>query len=126
MVSSPTLRALALINPDVFMVAALTLSPSSLSTGTDSPVRADSSTAVIPSIIIPSTGIASPGFTAKISPGFTSSISTFTSSPSFSTTAVLGAIFTRFFRASVVLPLDNDSKVLPTVIRAGIIAADSK
>ena len=43
-----------------------------------------------------------------------------------STLAVFGAIFIRFFSASVVLPFDRDSSVFPTVISAGIIAALSK
>ena len=40
--------------------------------------------------------------------------------------AVFGAIFIRFFSASVVRPLERDSSVLPIVMKAGIIAADSK
>ncbi|MBQ6912664.1 MAG: tRNA guanosine(34) transglycosylase Tgt [Acidaminococcaceae bacterium] len=55
--------------PDVFTVAALTGSPSALSTGIDSPVRADSLTAPVPSRTMPSTGIFAPGRTTKRSPG---------------------------------------------------------
>ena len=44
-----------------------------LSTGTDSPVIMDSSTALDPSSTTPSTGILSPGRTRSRSPGFTSS-----------------------------------------------------
>ena len=73
-VSSPTRVALARMNPLWLMVAALTASPDVLSTGIDSPVRADSSTAVDPSMITPSTGMDSPGFTTKMSPLSTSSI----------------------------------------------------
>ena len=62
-VSSPTFSARHLINPVLFMVAAETLSPACLSTGTDSPVRADSSTVQSPSNISPSTGIDPPGLT---------------------------------------------------------------
>ena len=51
---------------------------------------------------------------------------TVTCFPSRSTTAVLGAMRKRFFSASVVRPFDMASSVLPTVISAGIIAADSK
>ena len=125
-VSSPTLVARALIKPDWLIVAALTLSPSALSTGIDSPVRADSSTAVCPSVISPSTGIDSPGFTTKTSPILTSSMEISCCTPSLTTTAFFGAIFIRFFKASVVLPLERDSRVLPTVMSAGIMAADSK
>ena len=46
--------------------------------------------------------------------------------PSRSTTAVFGAIFMRLFKASVVRPLEMDSSSFPTVIKAGIMAADSK
>ena len=125
-VSSPTLAAFASKNPELLMVAALILSPTVLSTGTDSPVSADSSIAELPFIIIPSTGIDSPGRTMNISPILTSSIATSFLSPSTRRVAVFGAIFISFFKASVVLPLDNDSSTLPTVISAGIIAADSK
>ena len=51
---------------------------------------------------------------------------TVVSLPSISKVAVLGAIFMRPLRASVVRPLEMDSKVFPTVMRAGIMAADSK
>ena len=105
-VSSPTLVARALINPDWFIVAAETVSSTFLSTGIDSPVSADSSIAVVPSMITPSTGIDSPGFTTKMSPDFTSSIPTSACSPSRSITAVFGAIFIRFLRASVVRPFE--------------------
>ena len=114
------------MNPERFIVAAFTVSPSALSTGTDSPVRADSSVAAVPSIITPSTGMVSPGLTTKISPCCTSSMAMDTSCPSFSITAVFGAILIRLFKASVVRPLDRDSSVFPTVMRAGIMAADSK
>ena len=40
--------------------------------------------------------------------------------------AVFGAILIRLFKASVVRPLERDSSVFPTVMRAGIMAADSK
>ena len=125
-VSSPTRRARARMKPLVFMVAALTRSPGFLSTGTDSPVRADSSTAVSPSMISPSTGTDSPGFTRKMSPLATSSTGMRISFPSLSTRAGFGAIFMRLFRASVVRPLEMDSSSFPTVMRAGIMAADSK
>ena len=74
--SSPTRVASHLMYPEVLVVAALTWSPTSLSTGIDSPVKAASFTAVLPSIIVPSTGIFSPGLTTNISPFFTCSIDT--------------------------------------------------
>lgn len=104
-VSSPTLVALHLIYPDWLIVAPETLSPAILSIGKLSPVSADSSTAVSPSIITPSTGMLSPGFTAKISPILTSSIGTSTSFSSLISVAVLGAKFIRDLSASVVFAL---------------------
>ena len=125
-VSSPTAVARHLMNPDVFIVAADTLSPGSLSTGTDSPVRADSSTALAPSVTTPSTGIFSPGRTSIMSPASTSDMSTVTEAPSLTTTAVSGASLIKALRASVVFPFEIDSRSLPTVIRVTIMAADSK
>ena len=57
-VSSPTRLAWKVKAPDLFREAAATLSPGPLSTGRDSPVRADSSTAEAPSRMTPSTGMA--------------------------------------------------------------------
>ena len=108
------------------MVAALTLSPTALSTGMLSPVRALSFTALLPSSTMPSTGMFSPGRTTKISSFCTCSMGTVTSAPSRSKVAVLGASFIRLLSASVVLPLERASSILPTVIRVKIMAADSK
>lgn len=60
-VSRPTRFASHLTKPERFIVAAETASPTVLSTGTLSPVNVDSSTAVEPSTITPSTGMFSPG-----------------------------------------------------------------
>ena len=125
-VSSPTRVASQRINPDRLMVAADTLSPTALSTGILSPVSAASSTALWPSNTTPSTGILSPGRTTKTFPFATCSIGTVTSSPFFTITAVFGARFIRLFNASVVLPLECDSNILPSVIKVKIMAADSK
>ena len=125
-VSSPTRTASHFKNPDWLTVAAETLSPAVLSTGMLSPVKADSFTALLPSKTMPSTGTFSPGRTVKMSPFLTSSIATSVSTPSCSTVAVLGERPIRLFKASVVLPLDLASNILPTVISVKIIAADSK
>lgn len=53
-------------------------------------------------------------------------MATVTSAPSRTSVAVLGASFIRLLRASVVLPLERASSILPTVIRVRIMAADSK
>ena len=91
-----------------------------------SPVRADSFTALCPSVTIPSTGILSPGRTTNKSPTFTSSMDTAFSFPSTRITAVSGARFIRAFRAFVVFPFDFASSIFPTVIKVRIIAADTK
>ena len=125
-VSSPTRVARHFRKPDWFRVAAETASPTALSTGMLSPVRADSFTALSPSSTTPSTGIFSPGRTTNKSPFCTWSMETSVSAPSRTTMAVLGASFIRPFKASVVLPLDRASSIFPTVMRVRIMAADSK
>ena len=77
--SLPTLVALYFINPDLFILAPITVLPIFFSTGILSPVSMDSSIDVLPSIISPSTGSFSPGFTKIISPTITSSIGILTS-----------------------------------------------
>ena len=124
--SFPTLLALALIKPERFKVPAETLSPSPLSTGRDSPVNADSSTAVVPLTMMPSTGICSPGYTVKRSPSLTSSTETSVSCSPVRRCAFFGLKFIKLFKASVVLPLEIASSIFPKVIRVGIIAAVSK
>ena len=125
-VSSPTRVASQTIYPDVLIVAAETLSPTCFSTGTLSPVRADSLTELSPLTTVPSTGMASPGRTTNRSPTLTSSIETVRSTSPSKMTAVFGAIFIRDFNASVVFPFDFASSVFPTVISVRIVAADSK
>ena len=89
-VSFPTLVARNLIIPFLLIDAPVTLSPICFSTGILSPVSIDSSIVVCPSIIMPSTGIFSPGLTRIISPVLTSSIRTSCSPSSFKTVAVFG------------------------------------
>ena len=125
-VSSPTRRASKVKAPDLLMEAAATLSPTPLSTGMDSPVRALSSTAEAPSTITPSTGMDWPGRTTIRSPTRTSSTGISVSTPSRRTLAVLGAKSIRRVMASLVLPLERVSRNLPRVMRVRIIPADSK
>ena len=125
-VSSPTRRASKVKDPDLLMDAAATLSPTPLSTGRLSPVRALSSTAEAPSTTTPSTGTDCPGRTTIWSPTWTSSTGISTSAPSRRTLAVLGARSMRRVMASPVLPLERVSRNLPRVIRVRIMAADSK
>ena len=88
-VSLPTFVALNLKLPVVFMVAPTTVSPACLSTGRLSPVTIDSSRDDWPSVMIPSTGIFSPGLTTTMSPTTTASTAISTSVPARITRAVL-------------------------------------
>ena len=90
-----------------------------------SPVRADSFTALSPSSTTPSTGMLSPGRTTKTSP-IRTSMGTCPPPPVRTRVAVFGASRIRLFSASVVLPLERASSILPTVISVRIMAADSK
>ena len=125
-VSSPTPSTRILMYPELSTVAPVTLSPSALSTGIDSPVIADSSTAPDPSITEPSAGIDMPALTTAVSPFTSSSEGISISFPSLMTTAVFGARFISFVIASEVLPFALASIVLPRVISVRIMPADSK
>ncbi len=67
--------------PSRFVVPPLTGSPTRLVTGNASPVRADSSAEVAPSVISPSTGKRSPGLTSNSSPTPNESVGTSTHWP---------------------------------------------
>ena len=125
-VSWPTRVARRVSTPDLLMEADMTVSPGPLSTGMDSPVRADSSTLDAPSTTTPSTGTEPPGRTSTRSPARTCSTGTSTSCPSRRTAAVLGVRSIRRAMACPVLPLERVSRYFPRVIRVRIIPADSK
>src|SRR5699024_4152823 len=61
--SSPIFSTLIVSEPSLLIDPPITSFPFSFSTGTDSPVSMDSSIEQFPSIIVPSTGIFSPGLT---------------------------------------------------------------
>src|SRR5436190_1654266 len=73
MVSLPTRSARITSDPFPFAVAPITREPAAFSTGIDSPVIMDSSTALDPPSTTPSTGTFSPGRTRSLSPAFTCS-----------------------------------------------------
>ena len=125
-VSSPTACACILNQPPTETVAPVTCAPTAFSTGIASPVIADSSTELSPSTTTPSTGMAIPARTTKMSPTRTSVAETVSSLPSRSTTAVLGVRFIKASMAPVVRPFARASKNFPSVIRARINPADSK
>ncbi len=94
-VSVPCRSASTSRAPSPFTVPAKTSSPGIFSTGTDSPVTADWSTADAPRRTRPSTAILSPGRTITTSPGTTSSTATVTSAPPRRSRAMRGARSTR-------------------------------
>ena len=96
----------------------MTSSPGCFSTGSDSPVIIDSSTALAPSTTTPSTGNLSPGRTSTMSPASTSSTGMSVSTPSRNTRAVFGCRPTSFLIASEVLPLALLSSARPSTTSA--------
>jgi hypothetical protein len=76
--SGPTFVTRAWRAPSRFKVPPITGSRMVLVTGTDSPVKLDSSTLAIPSRTSPSSGMRSPGRTTTVSPTITSLVSTST------------------------------------------------
>ncbi len=121
-VSLPTLSARTLSCPFRLMEPPITVAPAVLSTGMLSPVSMLSSTADSPSMTTPSVAIFSPGRTTKMSPTTTSSTGTSTSSPFFTTRAVLACRSTSLRMASDVRPLAFASRYFPNRIRDIIIA----
>ena len=102
----------------------MTASPAFFSTGRLSPVSMLSSTAVLPPVTTPSTGIFSPGRMRTVSPTTTSSTATSTSVSPRTTRAVLGASPTsaltaaavRFFaRASIHFPASTSATMINDV-----------
>ena len=88
--SFPIFCASYLIVPSKFILPAITFEPFSLLTGMLSPVIKDSFICVIPSTIIPSTAIFSPGLQITISPFFIYFIVIMYSFLSFLSTSFLG------------------------------------
>ena len=80
-VSAPTRVASTTRRPPALTVAPVTGSPTATSTGTDSPVSMEASTADEPSTTVPSVAIFSPGRTRKRSPTFSSATGTVSSPP---------------------------------------------
>ncbi len=126
-VSLPTRSARITKPPVPFTVPAVTRAPGVFSTGIDSPVTIDSSTALVPSITTPSTGIFSPGRTRRRSPGWTSSIGTSRSVPAASIRrAVFGASPSNALIALLVWLRARSSSTWPSCTSTVMIAAASK
>lgn len=90
--------------PDRLMQPDITSSPSVMSRGMLSPVRAMVLREELPSMTVPSSGTFSPGLMTITSPGLTSSGATFSIFPSLSTSAESGLISMRWEMLSRLLP----------------------
>ena len=129
-VSSPTRTARTVRAPKVLTAPPVSLLPGPTSTGMDSPVRREASTADSPSTTNPSVAAVSPGRTRNSSPTSSSAasiVSSTTSPPSRRTrVAVVGARSSRERRASPALRRERDSSQRPRRRNVTMKAADSK
>ena len=105
----PTWVARTTRRPPTLVVAPTTRSPGPTSTGTDSPVSIEASTAELPCSTMPSVAIASPGRTTNSSPTVSSSIPTRVSTPSRSTATSLAPSSSSARRAAPARRFDRSS-----------------
>ena len=125
-VAAPTRRARTVSDPLLQSVPAVTSEPLVFSTGIGSPESMLSSTAAVPSVTVPSTGMRSPGRTSRRSSGRMSAIGTGREVPSeFSSIASVGCRPIRARNASPVCRLLRASIYLPVSTKAMIMAAPS-
>jgi hypothetical protein len=126
-VSAPTLTASTRSAPVPLIVPPTTRSPDCFSTGIGSPLTIDSSTALLPSRTMPSTGIFSPGRTRTRSRTRISSSATELVLPSGSTRiAVFGARSSSARIESPLLRRARSSSTWPTRTSVTMTAAGSK
>ena len=126
-VSRPTRSARITKLPPPFAVPPTTFAPATFSTGIDSPVSIDSSTALAPSSTTPSTGTRSPARTLSLSPTSTASRDTSSSVPSLRRRfARAGARSSSARSAFEVRARARNSSTWPSATRVMITAADSK
>ena len=111
--------------PATFRVPAKTLAPTALSTGTDSPVRVDSSTLEAPEITSPSSGRRSPGLITIEDPVRISATGVGISSPPAITLAVDGASSRSDSTERRLLSSASSSRALPTANRTITHAASA-
>jgi hypothetical protein len=122
--SLPTVVVSMRNRPSPFTLPPVTRSPGSLTTGMLSPVSSDSSTALSPDRIAPSTGIRSPGRTTTTSPVTTDVAGMVTTAPSRSTCAWSGRNCMSWRIAAEVPRRARASSHLPSLISV-IMAADA-
>ena len=125
-VSPPRAVARTTRRPLAFRVAPSTLSPGFLSTGTDSPVTIDSSTALVPATMTPSVATFSPGRTTNSSSSFRKSIGTRCSTPPRSTVASEAPIVSSARSASELWVFERASNQRPASRNVVIPATASK
>ncbi len=109
-VSAPTRVASTTRRPEVLTVAPVTKSPTPASTGTDSPVSMEASTAELPSTTVPSVAIFSPGRTTNRSPTARAFTGTRTSRPSRRTATSLAPSSSRALSAAPAFRLERASR----------------
>ena len=112
--------------PNALSVPAKTASPTALSTGTDSPVSADSSRLDAPSTMTPSSAIRSPGRTRSAVPGAIVATATVRSTPSTSTCASSGASSLSASTDRRVRSSASASRVVPTANRTSTQAPSAR
>ena len=112
-VSAPTRVARTTSRPPALTVAPATASPGPTSTGTDSPVSIEASTADEPSVTSPSAAIFSPGRTTNSSPTARSPTGTSRSTPSRRTETSLAPSSSSARRAAPARRLDRASTYRP-------------
>ena len=125
-VSLPTRVARTTNLPEVFSVAPVTGSSGPFSTGTDSQVIMDSSTAECPWATMPSVAIFSPGRTTNRSPTCKESAAIRTSLPSRSTVASFAPIANSARSAAEDCPLARVSNQRPSRRKEMTTEADSR
>jgi hypothetical protein len=126
-VREPTCPARITSAPPAFIVAPISASPAPLATGMGSPVSIDSSTALLPSSTVPSTGILSPGRIRRESPTWTWPRGMSSSLPSARMRrAVFGARPSRDLIAAEVRERAFSSSTCPSSVSEMITAAASK
>ena len=126
-VAEPTCSERITSAPLVFIVAPINLSPARLLTGMGSPVSIDSSSALLPSTTMPSTGTFSPGRTRSRSPTCTLASGTSSSVPSAAMRlAVLGARPSSDLMAAEVCDRALSSSIWPNRVSEMMTAAASK
>ncbi len=109
-VSAPIRVASTTRRPEALTVAPVTEPPTPTSTGTDSPVSIEASTAEAPSTTVPSVAIFSPGRTTNRSPTASCATGIRTSLPPRRTATSLAPSSSRAFRAAPAFRLERASR----------------